>query len=93
MPDSGNCPIEPNTVEKNMNNKSAYGPLLREFLADLEKNLKKMENKYHLSSAEMLEKQRAGTLKLGGKYLQNEIHKWGVFYRAFLKLKAKHPEP
>ncbi len=69
-----------------------YIPLLRAFLADLENNLKKLENKYHLTSAEMLEKQASNTLKLGGKYLQNEIHKWGVYYRAFQKLKEKHPE-
>ncbi len=72
--------------------KKKYTPLLREFIEDLQKNLTKLENKYHLSSSEMLEKQRTGTLKLGGKYLQNEIHKWGVYYRTYLKLKAKHPD-
>jgi len=71
--------------------KKKYRPLLEEFVTDLKKNITKMENKYHLDSAEMLNKQQTGTLKLGGKYLQNEIHKWGVFYRAYLKLKEKHP--
>ena len=67
-------------------------PIYYEFISDLKANLKKMENKYHLTSEEMLQKEKAGTLHLGGKYLQNEIHKWAVYYRAYLKLKKNDPD-
>ncbi len=67
-------------------------PIYYEFIADLKANLKKLESKYHLSSEEMLHKKEAGTLHLGGKYLQNEIHKWAVYYRAYLKLRENDPE-